>query len=151
MKVAVSSYRRNLQLIKIEILWLSSLVFIYAVLLIVAGFLVSSYARYDLASLIINIGFLISTFIVLVGLIYNSREIFIMPLWWFLFTQAICYGFGPLLYFWGRPATIERAQVFFRITNDDLYEVNILIIIGSIIVSTKGKIISSISSCVMPI
>ena len=134
MKVVVSSYRHNLQQIRIEILWLSSLVFIYALLLIVSVFLVSAYARYDLASLVINIGFFISTFIVLAGLVFNGREIFITPLWWFLFTQALCYGFGPLVYFWGSPATIERAQVFFRITNEDLYEVNFLIIIGSIMV-----------------
>ena len=134
MKAIVSSSRRNLHQIKIEMLWLCSLVCIYATILTVSVFLVSSYARYDLGSFVVNFGFLTSTFIVLAGLIYNNRGIIITPLWWFLFTQALCYGFGPLLYFWGSPETIERAHVFFRITNEDLYEVNFLIIIGSIIV-----------------
>lgn len=52
------------------------------------------------------------------------------PIEWFLLTSAAYYGFGPLLYYFGRPETVFYADKFYPVDDMTLLRVNTLTAIG---------------------
>jgi hypothetical protein len=52
------------------------------------------------------------------------------PLPWFLLTSAIYYGFGPLLYYFGSPETVDYVDAFYPVDDESLWTASLLTATG---------------------